>query len=126
MTSPSAHRPIIARFLSVASILALSACAVRQAPLPNRPGDHVFIEYWGAEKAGGKLRLAVKDLIDVRGTVTSSGTEYHKQRGIRAKQDAACLAIARERGVAIPPGVMRRPATHLRGTVWTELRSLQG
>jgi len=47
------------------------------------------------------LRLAVKDLIDVSGHVTSAGSEYLARNNPPAAQDAKCLALARKRGVHI-------------------------
>jgi Asp-tRNA(Asn)/Glu-tRNA(Gln) amidotransferase A subunit family amidase len=47
------------------------------------------------------LRLAVKDLIDLKGTVTTAGSKYLAQNGSPAARDAACLARARERNVQI-------------------------
>ena len=49
----------------------------------------------------GRLRLAVKDNIDVVGVVTSAGSEYLAKNGQPAKADAPCLTIARERNVQI-------------------------
>lgn len=60
-----------------------------------------FITYWPAKKEEGVLRLAVKDNIDVKGTVTTAGSEFLSKTGRPAKRDAECLAIARERGVKI-------------------------
>jgi amidase len=47
------------------------------------------------------LRLAVKDLIDVKGVVTTAGSEYVAETSPPAKSDAACLMIARTRNVQI-------------------------
>src|SRR4030095_4807602 len=49
----------------------------------------------------GRLRLAVKDNIDVQGVVTTAGSGYLASRGQPADKDAPCLAIARERRVQI-------------------------
>ena len=57
-----------------------------------------FIAYWPPPD-NGKLRLAVKDLIDVKGVVTTGGSEFLARNSPPAKRDAACLAIARQRGV---------------------------
>ncbi|MBC7979495.1 MAG: amidase, partial [Armatimonadetes bacterium] len=61
-------------------------------------GDHAFIHYWPQSEGSG-LRLAVKDLIDMKGYVTSAGSEYIAKTNPPAKRDAQCLAIARERNV---------------------------
>jgi amidase len=47
------------------------------------------------------LRLAVKNLIDVKGVVTTAGSEYLAENSPPAKSDAACLMIARMRNVQI-------------------------
>jgi Asp-tRNA(Asn)/Glu-tRNA(Gln) amidotransferase A subunit family amidase len=61
--------------------------------------DHAFISYSPAPANNKKLRLAVKDLIDMKGLVTSAGSEYLAKNSPPAKQDAKCLAIARQRNV---------------------------
>jgi Asp-tRNA(Asn)/Glu-tRNA(Gln) amidotransferase A subunit family amidase len=43
----------------------------------------------------------VKDLIDMKGHVTTAGSEYLAKTGTPAVRDAKCLAIARSRGVNI-------------------------
>ncbi len=61
--------------------------------------DHAFIAYWPPPQGSTGLRLAVKDLIDMKGYVTSAGSEYFAKNNPPATRDAACLAIARERHV---------------------------
>jgi amidase len=63
--------------------------------------NHAFIVYWPPPKDAKGLRLAVKDLIDVKGVVTTAGSEYLAKHGDPALDDAACLAIARQRNVLI-------------------------
>ena len=60
---------------------------------------NAFIEYWPAPPNSGRLRLAVKDMIDVKGVVTSDGSEYVWKNTPPAARDAKCMAIARARGV---------------------------
>ena len=62
---------------------------------------HAFIHYWPKEAHKPGLKLAVKDNIDMQGVVTTAGSAYLAQNSPPAKADAPCLAIARERGVAI-------------------------
>ena len=72
--------------------------------IPKQPvakGDHAFIAYWPPPPGDHSLRLAVKDLIDIRGTVTSAGSEYVYKNSKPATQDAACLAGARAQHVQI-------------------------
>jgi amidase len=63
--------------------------------------NDAFIDYRPAPKDSNDVRLAVKDLIDLKGVVTTAGSEYFEKHGQPAVRDAACMAIARERGVLI-------------------------
>lgn len=77
----------------------LSGCAT--LPYGGRAvRGHAFVSYKTPTEGGG-LRLAVKDNIDLQGQVTSAGSEYFAKYGKPAARDAACMAIARERGVQI-------------------------
>ncbi|MDZ4290068.1 MAG: amidase [Prosthecobacter sp.] len=60
-----------------------------------------FIDYWPFPDDGIQLKLAIKDNIDVKGTVTTAGCKYFEKNHRPAAKDAACLAIARERHVPI-------------------------
>ena len=53
------------------------------------------------DPAGGGLRLAVKDLIDIQGVPTTAGSKAVADRAIPALADAPCLAGARAAGAAI-------------------------
>lgn len=50
----------------------------------------------GAVPSGRGLRLAVKDVIDMRGRVTTAGCKAVEQAAGPAERDATCLAGARE------------------------------
>ena len=53
--------------------------------------------------AGSGLRVAVKDLIDIAGSITTAGCRQVERTAVPAATDAACLAgimVARERGAA--------------------------
>ncbi len=78
-----------------------SSCALPQNHTSKRSRDHAYISYWPASGGDRKLRLAVKDLIDVKGVVTTAGSAYFAKHNPPAERDAACLAIARERNVQI-------------------------
>ncbi len=81
----------------VSLMLALGACST-----PN--GGSVrstFIAYWPPPKNDQRLRLAVKDNIDVKGVVTTAGSEYLSKTSPPAARDAECLDIARRRNVQI-------------------------
>ena len=79
----------------------LSGCSVVPRVNALLPGNRAFITHWPAKSGNGQLRLAVKDNIDMEGVVTTAGSEYFAKTRAPAKKDAACLAIARERGVYI-------------------------
>jgi amidase len=64
-------------------------------------GDRAFITYTPSAGENGKTRLAVKDIIDVKGTVTTAGSQYFARNGTPAAEDAECLKGARARGVII-------------------------
>lgn len=75
-----------------------SGCA-SQRERGSDAGDHAFIAYWPPAEGTGRLRLAVKDLIDMKGVVTTAGSEFLAKSSPPAKRDAKCLAIARQRNV---------------------------
>lgn len=78
-----------------------SACSALEKRRTDRARAHAFIAYWppAAESAG--LRLAIKDNIDMKGVVTTVGSEYLAKNRPPATKDAACLKLARERNVQI-------------------------
>jgi amidase len=88
-------------FLPGLALIALfSGCSL----LPNfqRPvltGNRAFIAYWPPAQTNNQLRLAVKDNIDMKGIVTTAGSERLATEGAPADRDALCLAIARQRNV---------------------------
>jgi amidase len=53
------------------------------------------------DHAGGGVRLAVKDLIDIAGVPTTAGSRAVAETAAPAMADAPCLAGARSAGVAI-------------------------
>jgi len=59
--------------------------------------NHAFIVYWPPPEGSKQLRLAVKDNIDMKGVVTTAGSEYLSKDGRPAASDAPCLALARQR-----------------------------
>jgi Asp-tRNA(Asn)/Glu-tRNA(Gln) amidotransferase A subunit family amidase len=65
------------------------------------PGNRAFIDYWAPDPNSNQLRLAVKDNIDIKGVVTTAGSEIFFKTHKPAEKDAACLAIARRRNVQI-------------------------
>jgi Asp-tRNA(Asn)/Glu-tRNA(Gln) amidotransferase A subunit family amidase len=63
--------------------------------------DRAFISYWPAKDDGGNLRLAVKDIIDMEGQVTTAGSQYLATTSPPAARDAKCLTTARGEDVSI-------------------------
>jgi Asp-tRNA(Asn)/Glu-tRNA(Gln) amidotransferase A subunit family amidase len=92
------------RFLLSGLLLAFcfQGCALpRLGPRPSATRDHAFIKYWPANGETGKLRLAVKDIIDMKGQVTTAGSQYIAGTNPPAARDAACLGPARRGNVHI-------------------------
>lgn len=87
--------------LGLISILVLSGCSLLRFETAHAVQHHAFIEYWPPPKGSTGLRLAVKDNIDMKGLVTTAGSEYFAEHNAPAHADAPCLAIARQRGVDI-------------------------
>ena len=99
MRNPQRRRNWIIEPLVLALSLFSGGCVNLLTHAPTR--DRAFIVYWPPPKDAQGLRLAVKDLIDVKGVKTTAGSEYLAKFGQPAQADAACLAIARERNVVI-------------------------
>lgn len=87
-------------FGMLAAALVFSGCAA-----PDRSGSYetgnAFISYQPRPEGSTALRLAVKDMIDTKGSVTSAGSKYLFKNGTPALTDAECLRIARQRNVWI-------------------------
>src|SRR4051794_20773700 len=82
-------------------VIWLGGCSAVPLFTKRLPGDRAFIKQFPAESNGGRLRLAIKDNIDMKGVVTTAGSNFFQLTHKPAKADAACLAIARRRGVQI-------------------------
>src|SRR6476661_8694280 len=86
--------------LALASLVLCTGCAF--VPRPNKlSGNRAFIDYWPPDPNSKGLRLAVKDNIDMKGVVTTAGSEIFSKTHKPAAKDAPCLAIARQRNVQI-------------------------
>ena len=79
----------------------LHGCALPLGPNASVTRDRAFITYSPAESDAGKLRLAVKDIIDMKGQVTSAGSQYLAKNAPPARRDAKLLGSARRADVAI-------------------------
>ena len=100
MIKPQRRRNRSYEVLLLALSLWLSGCVnllVHSTATSNR----AFIAYWPPPKNENGLRLAVKDLIDLKGTITTAGSKYLAKLGQPAQSDAACLALARQQNVII-------------------------
>src|SRR4029077_17403143 len=85
---------------TLASLVLCSGCAF--VPRPSKlSGNRAFIDYWPPDPNSNGLRLAVKDNIDMKGVVTTAGSEIFSKTHKPAAKDAPCLAIARHRNVQI-------------------------
>ena len=97
--------PNIGRQISLSTLLAvllaamLAGCSGIGRTYRIRTPQDAFIQYWGAPAGTGRIRLAVKDLIDMKGVVSTAGSEYILNHNIPAKRDAACLKQARREHV---------------------------
>ena len=78
-----------------------NGCTLLPRHSANRSRDHAFIVYWAPPDGSNQLRLAVKDNIDMKGVVTTAGSEYLSKNSPPAARDAKCLTIARQRNVQI-------------------------
>ena len=63
-----------------------------KGPSASPTHDNSYTKYWGAEAGSTKLRVAVKDIIDMKGEVTTAGSKYLADAGKPAARDAVCLA----------------------------------
>jgi amidase len=82
-------------------VILLNGCSALERHSRTGTRDHAFIVYWPPPENSNQLRLAVKDLIDMKGVVTTAGSEYVATTSPPASQDAKCLELARERNVQI-------------------------
>lgn len=96
------HRAATEIFLSgLLLAFLLSGCSIVGKRSPTPTPDRAFITYRPPDEGGKGLRLAVKDLIDMKGEITTAGSEYLAKTRPPAQRDAPLLAIARERKVQI-------------------------
>jgi len=77
----------------------INGCSSPEQRQLKHSRENAFISYWPPPPNSSGLRLAVKDNIDMQGRVTSAGSEHVAKNSPPAKQDAPCLALARERHV---------------------------
>ena len=82
------------------STLALGGCATPLSLGRRGSRDHAYIAYWPPADAA-KTRVAVKDLIDMQGVVTTAGSQFFAKTKKPAAGDAACLRGLRNGNVQI-------------------------
>lgn len=87
--------------VSLALAVLLSGCSVVPKLSSDSPGRRAFIRYWPPPAESGKIKLGIKDNIDLKGVVTTAGSEYLDRNGKPALKDAPCLALARRGDVVI-------------------------
>lgn len=78
--------------------LVFSGCSTHWSTSKRGSRDRAYIVYWPPSDSG-RTRVAVKDLIDMKGVVTTAGSEFLAKNSPPAARDAACLRIARNRNV---------------------------
>jgi amidase len=90
-----------ARMSGVMLTMALTIGGTSCSPLTYKqaatPPPHAFISYRAPAPGDKNLKLGVKDLIDMKGEVTSAGSEHFFKNGTPAAKDADCLRIIRQR-----------------------------
>ncbi len=98
------HCAVLIRFLFWAPLLSIcfQGCTFPvKGQASSQTRDGAYIKYWSPEPGSTKLRVAVKDIIDMKGEVTTAGSKYLADHGSPATRDAACLASARGSNVHI-------------------------
>ncbi len=101
MTAPRHSSPWILPGLTL-FLVSANGCSLlhKVVAVPGGPKahDHTFIAYWPPPEnvSPPPLKLAIKDNIDMKGLVTSAGSEYLSKHRPPATHDAACLSIVRQ------------------------------
>src|SRR5215212_9763916 len=86
---------------ALALLVLCTGCSLVPSFNKRLAGNRAFIEYWPADANARQLRVAIKDNIDMKGVVTTAGSQLFVTTHKPAQSDAACLAIARQRNVHI-------------------------
>src|SRR3984893_8176997 len=82
-------------------VILLNGCSALQRHSRTGTPDHAFIVSWPPPENRKQLRLAAKELIAIKGVVTTACSEYVATTSAPASQDAKCLELPRERNVQI-------------------------
>jgi Asp-tRNA(Asn)/Glu-tRNA(Gln) amidotransferase A subunit family amidase len=86
--------------VALAALLLCSGCSFVPR-FSKLSGNRAFIDYRPPDRNSKGLRLAVKDNIDMKGVITTAGSEIFSVTHKPAEEDAPCLAIARRRHVQL-------------------------
>ena len=100
----SARMPASSRaflILGLLPIFLFTGCSQLPRWTSKPSKEHAFITYLPPAEGSTRLRLAVKDNIDVKGIVTTAGSRVVANVAEPAKKDAPALAIARRQNVEI-------------------------
>ncbi len=87
--------------IAMAAVFLCTGCSFLPHFNKKLSGNRAFIKYWPPDPQNKHLRLAVKDNIDMKGVVTTAGSQCFLLTHQPAEKDAPCLAIARQRNVQI-------------------------
>jgi Asp-tRNAAsn/Glu-tRNAGln amidotransferase A subunit and related amidases len=87
--------------IALTALILLSGCSALPGFGNKLSGNRAFIKYWPPALESKELRLAIKDNIDMKGVITTAGSEFFLKTHQAAEKDAACLANARQRKVNI-------------------------
>jgi amidase len=90
-----------ALFFGLLLPLCFHGCALPFGSKASVTRDRAFISYSPGADNSGKLRLAVKDIIDMKGQVTSAGSQYGAETSPPARRDAKLMGPARQGNVQI-------------------------
>src|SRR3954462_11702280 len=101
MVATFKHADVRAVLIAILALSGLGGCAAVPLFTKHLPGDRAFIKQFPAEANGNRLRLAIKDNIDMKGIVTTAGSNFFLMTHAPAKADAPCLAIAHRRNVVV-------------------------
>jgi amidase len=101
-TSASSHLKRHMRiFAGLTALCLLAGCASPWSQAGNVSKDRAFLTYWPRPENDSRVRVAVKDLIDMKGLVTTGGSEYLAKNSPPAARDAECLEGVRSGSVWI-------------------------
>ena len=95
------HSGRVAFTLLPIALALFSGCSALPGFGNKLSGNRAFIRYWPPDPNRKELRLAVKDNIDMKGFITTAGSQYFLKTHQPAAEDAACLGVTRARNVQI-------------------------